>query len=61
MLQLKPYVSYKVPEIHQTKMTARELFQAMYAAEITTDVEEGKVTIKDGQFVKLKKDEGDQR
>ncbi|XP_041373162.1 39S ribosomal protein L41, mitochondrial-like [Gigantopelta aegis] len=32
--QLKPYVSYKVPEIHQTRFTARDLFNACYAEEV---------------------------
>ena len=61
MLQLKPYVSYKVPDIHQSKMTARDLFQATYAADITREVEEGKVVIRDGEFVGLDADKGDQR
>ncbi|XP_076438541.1 large ribosomal subunit protein mL41-like [Babylonia areolata] len=50
---LKPYVSYKVKDIHQSKMTARDLFQATYATEITRDVKDGKVVVKDGEFVRL--------
>lgn len=61
VFQLKPYVSYKVPEIYQAKMTARELFQATYGAEITKGIEEGKVKIRDGQFVGLNKEKGDER
>ncbi|KAK7469754.1 hypothetical protein BaRGS_00036236 [Batillaria attramentaria] len=51
--KLKPYVSYKVPDIHQTKMTARDLFQATYEAEITRGLQEGTVVLKDGEFVHL--------
>lgn len=49
--QLKPYVSYKVPEVHQSKMTARDLFQATYGAELEHSVREGKMVVKDGQFI----------
>ncbi|PVD26918.1 hypothetical protein C0Q70_12066 [Pomacea canaliculata] len=49
--KLKPYVSYKVPEVHQSKMTARDLFQATYGAELEHSVREGKMVVKDGQFI----------
>ncbi|KAL8617833.1 hypothetical protein ACOMHN_040181 [Nucella lapillus] len=54
---LKAYVSYKVKDIHQGKMTARDLFQATYATQITQDIKDGKIVVKDGKFVELSKEE----
>ncbi|KAK7105738.1 large ribosomal subunit protein mL41-like [Littorina saxatilis] len=59
--ELKPYVSYKASEIQQTKMTARDLFQATYAAELQKDINEGKVVIKDEEFVRLNTGKDDKR
>lgn len=35
---------YNAPEIHQSKFTARDLFDSCYAPEIEKDVRAGKIT-----------------
>lgn len=60
-LQLKPYVSYRVPEVHQTMMTARDLFHATYAADITKEILEGKAVFKDKEIVRLHADKQDKK
>jgi len=42
MFQLKPYVSYKVSDVTQSKFTARDLFNSTYAKIITDDFNSGK-------------------
>lgn len=41
--QLKPYVSYRVPDITQSEFTARDLFNATYAKPIIEDFKDGKL------------------
>jgi len=41
--QLKPYVSYRVPDITQSEFTARDLFDATYAKPIVDDFTAGKL------------------
>ncbi|XP_050299832.1 39S ribosomal protein L41, mitochondrial [Anthonomus grandis grandis] len=41
--ELKPYVSYRTPDIVQTEFTAEDLFNVVYAPKITKDFEEGKL------------------
>jgi Mitochondrial ribosomal protein L27 len=41
--QLKPYVSYRVPDITQSQFTARDLFDATYAKPIVEDFTAGKI------------------
>lgn len=42
-LQLKPYVSYRTPDITQTEFTAEDLFSVVYAKKITDDFNSGKL------------------
>lgn len=42
--QLKPYVSYRVPEITQSEFTAKDLFNAVYRKKIINDFKENKLT-----------------
>ena len=42
--QLKPYVSYRCPEVIQEEFTARDLFNAVYSDKITADFERGALT-----------------
>lgn len=42
-LQLKPYVSYKAPDIVQSEFTAEDLFNVVYADKIHKDMKEGKL------------------
>ena len=44
MLQLKPYVSYRCPDVIQEEFTARDLFNAVYSDKITSDFERGALT-----------------
>ena len=41
LLQLKPYVSYKAPEVSQSEFTAKDLFDAIYSRKITEDFKLG--------------------
>ncbi|XP_043227867.1 39S ribosomal protein L41, mitochondrial-like [Amphibalanus amphitrite] len=41
---LKPYVSYRCPEVVQEEFTARDLFNAVYSDKITADFERGALT-----------------
>ena len=59
--QLKPYVSYKVPHLHQSKLTARELFQATYLAEVMQGVQDGTVRVEDGKIVGGKDADGQKK
>ncbi|CAH1401049.1 unnamed protein product [Nezara viridula] len=45
--KLKPYVSYRAPNVVQSEFTAEDLFTAVYTAKIKTDFESGKLD-KDG-------------
>ncbi|CAG0883654.1 unnamed protein product [Darwinula stevensoni] len=38
---LKPYVSYKAPEVNQSAFTAKDLFDAIYSRKITEDLKSG--------------------
>lgn len=42
-LQLKPYVSYKTPDIVQSEFTAQDLFNVVYADKIVDDFNDGKL------------------
>ncbi|XP_037092216.1 39S ribosomal protein L41, mitochondrial-like [Pollicipes pollicipes] len=39
--KLRPYVSYRCPEVIQAEFTARDLFNAVYSGKITDDFERG--------------------
>lgn len=41
--QLKPYVSYRAPDIVQSEFTAEDLFNVVYAEKIQKDLKEGKL------------------
>lgn len=41
--KLKPYVSYKTPEVTQTAFTSRDLFNAIYAQKIIEDFKNDKL------------------
>jgi len=43
MFQLKPYVSYKVPDVAKSKFVARDLFDSTYAKVITDAFNSGKL------------------
>jgi large subunit ribosomal protein L41 len=43
VLQLKPYVSYRAPEVVQSEFTSQDLFDAVYAKKIVADFKEGKL------------------
>lgn len=40
---MKPYVSYRVPEITQTEFTAQDLFNAVYRQKIAEDLKNNKL------------------
>ncbi|KAG1683353.1 39S ribosomal protein L41, mitochondrial [Nymphon striatum] len=40
---LKPYVSYRVPDITQSKFTSKDLFNATYSKKIIEDFKSGKL------------------
>ncbi|OQV20180.1 hypothetical protein BV898_05739 [Hypsibius exemplaris] len=40
---LKPYVSFKVPDIVEPELTARELFDTLYGKKLKDDFEAGKL------------------
>lgn len=42
-MQLKPYVSYRAPDIVQTEFTAEYLFNTVYADKIAEDFQNGKL------------------
>ena len=44
-LQMKPYVSYKVPEITQTELTAKDLFNATYAKDVIDKYKRGRLDV----------------
>ena len=46
LLQLKPYVSYRVPDVKQSEFTAKDLFNAVYAKPIVDDFQSGKLEVK---------------
>ena len=56
MPQLKPYVSYRCPEVIQEEFTARDLFNAVYSDKITADFERGALT-ETGQALEPSADE----
>lgn len=41
--QLKPYVSYKAPEVTQSEFTSMDLFNAIYSEKIVKDFQERKL------------------
>lgn len=41
--QLKPYVSYRVPEVTQSEFTAQDLFNAVYSQKIIDDFKNKKL------------------
>ncbi|XP_022912775.1 large ribosomal subunit protein mL41 [Onthophagus taurus] len=43
---LKPYVSYKAPDVIQSEFTAQDLFNVVYAEKISKDFQENKLTEK---------------
>lgn len=42
--QLKPYVSYRVPEVTQSEFTAKDLFNAVYRTKILNDFKNKKLS-----------------
>ncbi|XP_017493739.1 PREDICTED: 39S ribosomal protein L41, mitochondrial [Rhagoletis zephyria] len=49
--KLKPYVSYKAPEVVQSEFTSLDLFNAVYSKKIIEDFKEGKLN-EDWQSIK---------
>ncbi|KAJ8955657.1 hypothetical protein NQ314_006854 [Rhamnusium bicolor] len=47
-LILKPYVSYRTPDVIQSEFTAEDLFNVIYAPKVLKDFKEGKLDA-DGQ------------
>jgi large subunit ribosomal protein L41 len=43
VLQLKPYVSYRVPEVVQSEFSPKDLFDAIYSEKIVNDFKSGKL------------------
>ncbi|KAF2905820.1 hypothetical protein ILUMI_00356 [Ignelater luminosus] len=41
--KLKPYVSYRAPDVVQSEFTAEDLFNVVYAPKIMKDLKEGKL------------------
>ncbi|RZB40150.1 39S ribosomal protein L41, mitochondrial, partial [Asbolus verrucosus] len=41
--ELKPYVSYRTPDVIQSEFTAEDLFNVVYASKIVKDFKEGKL------------------
>ncbi|XP_046382872.1 39S ribosomal protein L41, mitochondrial [Ischnura elegans] len=41
--KLKPYVSYRAPDVYQTEFTAKDLFDAVYGSKIADDFKHGKL------------------
>ncbi|KAG8212793.1 hypothetical protein J437_LFUL019763 [Ladona fulva] len=41
--ELKPYVSYRTPDVYQSEFTAKDLFDACYSAKIIESVKAGKL------------------
>ncbi|XP_072394537.1 large ribosomal subunit protein mL41 [Diabrotica undecimpunctata] len=54
--QLKPYVSYRAPDVFQSEFTAEDLFNVVYAPKIAKDFREGKLT-DDGQPLEPSREE----
>nr|CAI5856451.1 unnamed protein product [Callosobruchus analis] len=54
--KLKPYVSYRAPEVTQSEFTAEDLFYVVYAPKIAKDFKEGKLDEK-GQPVEPSSEE----
>ncbi|CAD7011883.1 39S ribosomal protein L41, mitochondrial [Ceratitis capitata] len=54
--KLKPYVSYKSPDVVQSEFTSLDLFNAIYSKKIIEDFKEGKLN-KDGSPVNPSNDE----
>lgn len=44
VLQLKPYVSYRTPDVVQSEFTSRDLFDAVYSEKIVKDFKDGKLS-----------------
>lgn len=43
ILQLKPYVSYRVKDVVQSEFTPEDLFLSVYSSKITEDLKNGKL------------------
>ncbi|XP_014677885.1 PREDICTED: uncharacterized protein LOC106817709 [Priapulus caudatus] len=43
---LKPYVSYRVPDVTQSEFTSKDLFDTVYARKVIEDFEAGNIEIK---------------
>ncbi len=43
--QLKPYVSYSVPDIQQSEITAKDIFNSVYAKDVVDKYRKGKVDV----------------
>lgn len=41
--QLKPYVSYRVPDVNRPEFTPQDLFHAVYTQKIVQDFKDGKI------------------
>ncbi|XP_022326852.1 uncharacterized protein LOC111126464 [Crassostrea virginica] len=50
--QLKPYVPYNIPPIHQGEFTAKDLFNICYAKDINKKFDEGEYEVDDYEVVK---------
>jgi len=44
--KLKPYVSYRVPDVKQSEFTAQDLFDGTYAKELVDEFKTGKLDSK---------------
>jgi large subunit ribosomal protein L41 len=44
LLQLKPYVSYRTPDVVQSEFTSSDLFDAVYSEKIVKDFKDGKLS-----------------
>lgn len=54
--QLKPYVSYKAPDVIQSEFTSLDLFNAIYSKKIIEDFKEAKLK-EDGQAIEPSENE----
>jgi large subunit ribosomal protein L41 len=54
--KLQPYVSYRVPDVHQKEFSAKDLFDATYGKELVDEFTSGKLDIKniDARVAELK-------
>lgn len=54
--ELKPYVSYRAPEIHQPEFTSLDLFKSVYSEKIIEDFKMGKL-MEDGSSLQPSENE----